>query len=38
MKTSIADLKTVGPTAMLVIVGQTFVLAVAVLVGSALLG
>jgi len=37
MKTSIADLKTVGPTAMLVIVVQTLVLAAAVLIGSALL-
>ncbi|MEP1768894.1 MAG: putative sulfate exporter family transporter [Sulfitobacter sp.] len=38
MKTSIADLKTVGPTAMYVIVTQTLFLAAAVLIGSALLG
>lgn len=37
MKTSIADLKSVGPTAMLVVVTQTAFLAVAVLIGSALL-
>jgi uncharacterized integral membrane protein (TIGR00698 family) len=38
MKTSLADLKTVGPTAMLIIIGQTLFLALAVLIGSSLIG